>query len=287
MIRSRILHRTYYNYSSPVMLGPHVLRLRPREGHDVRIVSSTLDLQPAANVRWYRDAEDNCIGVATFERETQQLAIVSDVTVEQYPDGFDDTDPSASASPIPAGDALEDAAILAPYLQASGPAQSMAAILAGSDRPTSASSTLQALTQLSARIHTSLRYVVRMEAGVQAPGHTLEIGAGSCRDQAALFVEAARHLGIPARFVSGYLQTEGLSADRGSTHAWAEAYVDGRGWIAFDPTSAAAVGPGHIAVSVARTPGSVPPVAGSFTGGASASLEVGVWVTRLAGSAPA
>jgi hypothetical protein len=115
MVRSRILHRTYYNFSGPVLLWPHVLRLRPREGHDLRIVASTLDLHPAGTVRWYRDAEDNCVGVATMPGATQHLEITSDVIVEQYPAapvlaaGF-------AADPNGAGDAWHGLAKLSPYL---------------------------------------------------------------------------------------------------------------------------------------------------------------------------
>jgi transglutaminase-like putative cysteine protease len=122
---------------------------------------------------------------------------------------------------------------------------------------------------------------------VQTPHYTLATGAGSCRDMAALFIEAARHLGFAARYVAGYLRTDASSAGFGATHAWAEAYLPERGWTAFDPTGEAAVGPDHIAVNVARDPGTVPPVSGSFTGIARASLEIGVWVTRLADDAAA
>lgn len=266
------------------MLGPHALRLRPREGHDLRIISSRLDIQPSASVRYFRDAENNSVGIATFRQATQQLAIISDVTVEQYPDAPDDAVSADSSGPIPADDALQALASLGPYREVSGPASTVAAILPVPAGDSSLHS-MQLLTELSERIRTRLRYAVRIEAGVQAPARTLAIGTGSCRDLAALFIEAARHLGIAARFVSGYLRTDGSSTDRGATHAWAEAFVPDRGWTGFDPTGVGGVGPDHIAVSVARDPGKVPPVAGTFTGGASATLDVGVWVTRLGDAA--
>lgn len=278
VIRSRVLHRTYYNYSNPVLLGPHTMRLRPREGHDLRILSSQLQLQPCGHLRWYRDALDNCVCVATFDVPTQQLSITSDVTVEHYPGGPGTT--AWTADRLPAGDSADELAILAPYRKASGDTGSVATILP----PPSGLPTMQRLAELGDRIRTGLRYTVRMEAGVQAPDRTLALGTGSCRDLAALFIEAARHLGVPARFVSGYLRTEGSGPDHGATHAWAEAYVAGHGWTGFDPTAIGAVGPDHIAVSVAREPGTVPPVSGSFTGAAQASLDVGVWVTRIPGA---
>ena len=112
-------------------------------------------------------------------------------------------------------------------------------------------------------------------------GDTLSLGTGSCRDFANLFMEAARHLGLAARFVSGYLYAEPSAANYGSTHAWAEVFLPGAGWKGFDPTIGKIVGTDHTAVAVARLPESVPPVAGSFVGPPGASLDVGVWVTEL------
>ena len=116
---------------------------------------------------------------------------------------------------------------------------------------------------------------------MQSAADTLSRGSGSCRDFANLFIEAARHLGLSARFVSGYLHTPPSAIDFGATHAWAEVYLPGAGWKGFDPTVGAIAGTTHIAVAVARLPESVPPVAGSFVGPPGANLNVGVWVTEL------
>jgi transglutaminase-like putative cysteine protease len=123
---------------------------------------------------------------------------------------------------------------------------------------------------------------VREEPGVQSATDTLTRASGSCRDFANLFMQAARHLGLAARFVSGYLHAEPSSANYGSTHAWAEVFLPGAGWKGFDPTIGKIVGTDHFAVAVARLPESVPPIAGSFIGPPGASLDVGVWVTALA-----
>jgi transglutaminase-like putative cysteine protease len=143
------------------------------------------------------------------------------------------------------------------------------------------------MVQLSQHIRTSIRYVVRPEAGVQAPGDTLVLGSGSCRDMAALFVEVARRFGLASRFVSGYLRVDASGPNLGATHAWAEVYLPGIGWTGFDPTSDGAVGPDHFAVAVARDPGTVPPVSGSFSGACGTTLDVGVWVMPLADASPA
>jgi transglutaminase-like putative cysteine protease len=137
------------------------------------------------------------------------------------------------------------------------------------------------LQHLCDSIHASLTYVRREEPGVQTGAETLDRGAGSCRDFAALFMAAARQLGFAARFVSGYLHTPPSTDDFGSTHAWAEVYLPGAGWTGFDPTLGTLAGTDHIAVAVARRPEAVPPVAGSFVGAPGARLSVGVWVSRL------
>ena len=116
---------------------------------------------------------------------------------------------------------------------------------------------------------------------MQTPAETLSLGTGSCRDWALLFIEAARRLGLAARFVSGYLNTPPSPRNYGATHAWAEVFLPGAGWKGFDPTTGLVVGTDHIAVAVARLPESVPPVKGSFIGPPGSSLDVGVWVTPL------
>jgi transglutaminase-like putative cysteine protease len=137
------------------------------------------------------------------------------------------------------------------------------------------------LTRISAQIRNGLSYRLREEPGVQTAAETLSCGTGSCRDFANLFVEAARRLGLAARFVSGYHHAPPSAVDFGATHAWAEVYLPGAGWKGFDPTLNEIAGTNHIAVAVARLPESVPPIAGSFFGPAAASLDVGVWVNQL------
>jgi transglutaminase-like putative cysteine protease len=137
------------------------------------------------------------------------------------------------------------------------------------------------LRRLNRKIHRTLSYKIREEPGVQSATVTLSRGTGSCRDFANLFMEAARCLGLASRFVSGYLHAPPSAVNLGATHAWAEIYLPGAGWTGFDPSVGELVGTDHIAVAVARSPESVPPVAGAFIGPAEVSLEVGVWVSEL------
>lgn len=287
MVRHRILHRTYYNFSAPVVLGPHTLRLRPREGHDLRIESSVLQIEPEARLHWFRDAEDNSVAIASFgNAATQQLAIVSEVCVQHYGGGQHATSRAdAATARWPAAYLDSEREVLAPYMQASSTSASVESAFlrrASGGWDTAGHSIDESLTGLADHIRTTIGYGARMEAGVQTPDETLRRGWGACRDFAAVFVQGARRLGLAARYVSGYLRADASPDNLGATHAWAEVYVPGAGWRGFDPTNMGGVGADHIAVAVARDPDTVPPVSGSFSGLASPHLDVGVWVTRLA-----
>ena len=145
--------------------------------------------------------------------------------------------------------------------------------------------TFSLLDQINRSITGQFSYQMREEPGVQTPAFTLACKSGSCRDFAALFIEACRYLGLASRFVSGYLNTPLNAGSNGSTHAWAEVYLPGAGWKGFDPTSGEVTGNRHIASAVARHPEAVPPVAGSFLGSANLSpiLSVAVRVGALGG----
>jgi transglutaminase-like putative cysteine protease len=283
MQRYKILHRTYYNFSAPVRLEPHTLLLRPREGHELHIESSKLEITPLATLRWHRDVEDNSVAVATFKSVATQLAIESEVIIQQYNSAPLDFLVADYAIAYPFSYTSGDRFILAPYMnmavRASG--DTLDQWLANMWQPGGQSQTYSLLKRISSQIHNGFSYLRREEPGVQTAAETLSRGTGSCRDFANLFLEAARRLGLAARFVSGYLHTPASSADFGATHAWAEVYLPGAGWKGFDPTLDEIAGTGHFAVAVARLPESVPPIAGAFFGSASASLDVGVWVSEL------
>lgn len=283
MRRFKILHRTYYNFSGIVQLEPHVLRLRPKEGHELLIESSSLDITPTASLRWHRDVEDNSVAIATFDTPTQQLVIESEVIIQQFNESPLDFLVDVYATDYPFAYCPEDRIVLTPYLQATRlPARDpLVKWVATLWQTGEAIQTYALLERLCVHINQSLSYQVREEPGVQTPADTLSKGTGSCRDFANLFMEAARHLGLAARFVSGYLHAEPSSANYGSTHAWSEVFLPGAGWKGFDPTIGKIVGTDHTAVAVARLPESIPPIAGSFVGPSGASLDVGVWVTAL------
>jgi transglutaminase-like putative cysteine protease len=283
MRRYKILHRTYYNFSGPVWLEPHSLRLRPREDHELHIESSTLEITPAATLRWHRDVEDNSVAIATFTSPTNKLSIESEVVIQQYNQTPLDFLLANDATDYPFAYTSEDWVVLAPYTNFVGamPNVLLSESVAKLWQPGERLQTYALLQRLCTHIHQNLAYRLREEPGVQSAADTLFWGTGSCRDFANLFMEAARHLGLAARFVSGYLHAPPSPVNFGATHAWAEVYLPGAGWKGFDPTTGEIVGNTHIAVAVARLPESVPPVAGSFVGPPGANLDVGVWVTEL------
>lgn len=268
MKRFRIEHLTEYSFGAHVTLQPHRLLLRPRENHQVRITSSALAITPEAEIRWQRDALDNSVAHASFLSAGDRVRIVSTVEIEHYEDAPLDFVVAPHALMHPFGYAADEQADLAPFLAPSWANESERVQrwldeLAIVDR---SQQTFSLLDRLNRIIHTGFRYRVREEPGVQSPSSTLALGSGSCRDFAALFIEACRRLGLASRFVSGYLHAPSTEAGDASTHAWAEVYLPGPGWKGFDPSTGELTGGHHIAVAVARHPEAVPPVSGSFVG---------------------
>lgn len=281
MQRYKIIHRTYYNFTAPVTLGPHNLRLRPREDYELRIESLDLKISPEADVLWHRDVEGNSVAIATFTGSTRQLAIESEVIIQQYLENPLDFLVADYAVAYPFSYQADDRVLLAPYMAAPGSAGAadLQEWIGGIWRQGESIQTYSLLQRLTDFIYKNMAYSIREEPGVQSASTTLARRTGSCRDFALLFMAAARELGLAARFVTGYLHAP-LSTDAGATHAWAEIYMPGAGWKGFDPTIGTIVGTDHIPVAVARLAESVPPVAGSFRGSASAKLDVGVWVSE-------
>ena len=283
MQRYKILHRTYYNFSSTVTLGPHFLRLRPREDYELRIESFSLNITPKATLLWHRDAEGNSVATATFDIATQQLVFESELIIQQYNEAPLNFMVADYAVHYPFNYTQDDQVLLSPYIQL--PDQdTQQQIKQWTQQLWQAGEKIQtytALQRIASHIFKNFTYKLREEPGVQTAKETLACNTGSCRDFAQLFMDAAKCMGLAARFVTGYLHAPGLDA-AGATHAWAEVYLPGAGWKGFDPTIGAMAGTDHIPVAVARLSKSVPPIEGSFIGEPKSTLDVGVWVSKLA-----
>jgi len=278
-----ILHRTEYRYRQPVRLGPHRLMLRPRESHELRLVSSEITTWPLSTLSWAQDVFGNSIATASFGVDSDTLVIESAATLELTSAPWPIFPIAASATRYPFSYSAEErtdlgALLSMQYPDSMGRLSSWAAgFVLG--HPTD---TLALLKDLNAGISATASYQAREDEGTQPPARTLDLGRGSCRDFAVLFVEAARALGFGARIVSGYIFNPTQPFGTGTTHAWGEVFVPGAGWITFDPTNRKMGGFNMIPVAVARTLSQAMPVSGTFTGGSDdqLALTVAVRVTQ-------
>ena len=280
----KVAHLTEYTFTEPVTLEPHRLLLRPREGHDIRIVSSKLEITPTHSIKWHRDVYDNNVATVSFQEPASYLSIFSEVILEHYEESPFDFLVADYAVNYPFQYQSREEADLIPYQKPNYP-EDQAMLrdwLNGSGMVQGAVETYVLLDQLCKWIPANLNYQMREEPGVQSPSQTLNNGSGSCRDYAALFMEICRELGMASRFVSGYLHAPSTQSGHGHTHAWAEVYLPGPGWKGFDPTSGELTAREHIPVAVSRHPEWIPPVAGSFVGNTQRPvLTVNVQVNAL------
>ncbi len=282
-----IWHRTTYRYRRPVTLGIHRLQLRPRESRDLRVVSAQIAVTPSAPLTWANDVFGNAIATVSFAAPADTLIVESRIACEHRSEAWPlfDIAPSAASYPFAYSDdeRLDLGALLTP--QYPDPDGRLLAWAGGFVRsyPTH---TLSLLKDINAAVSAWISYQSRDAEGTQPPLATLDRGWGSCRDIALLLIEAARRLGFGARIVSGYLvnrddQPGAMigATGAGSTHAWAEIYLPGAGWVTFDPTNRTVGDFSLIPVAVARDIRQAVPVSGSFIGTPDDFLGMAVEVT--------
>jgi transglutaminase-like putative cysteine protease len=282
-----VRHTTTYRYSRPVRLGDHRLMLRPRDSHDLRLISTNLNLSPSASIRWMHDVFGNSIAIASFAKPANELRIESDLTLETFAVERPPFQITPEAVSYPFVYSADDRIDLGRMLerQYADPGGRLAAWARGFVR-SNPTDTLALLADLNSGIAAWISYQSRDTEGTQSPLETLDRRWGSCRDFAVLLIEAARCLGFGARVVSGYLYNP-TAIGAGTTHAWADIYVPGSGWIAYDPTNRTIGGGNLIRVAVTRDIVQAAPITGSFVGTADGYLgmTVDVSVTAAGGSA--
>lgn len=259
--------------------------LRPRESRELKLIKMNINTTPAGRIDWSSDVFGNAIAIAGFdagEAGTDTLLIESTAELDLTSDAWPVFPIAASAASYPFRYSSEERADLGMLLQAQylDPMQCLGGWAHGfvHGNPTD---TLSLLKDLNAGVSAAIQYQARDDEGTQSPSRTLSSGRGSCRDMALLFVEACRVLGFGVRIVSGYLCSPANPV--GATHAWAEVFVPGAGWITFDPTHGRMGGFNLIPVAVARDLAQAMPVSGSFIGGGNdlARLTVGVEIEPL------
>ena len=267
-------HITHYRYDRPIHLGPQIVRLRPAPHSRTRILSYSMRVEPTTHfVNWQQDPQSNYLARLVFPKMTTFFRVEVDLVAEMAVLNPFDFFLEPSAEQFPFTYAPELLIELAPYLHKDPATPRFAEYLAAIDA--SRQPTNGFLVGLNQRLQKDIAYLIRMEAGVQTPEETLVNASGSCRDSGWLLVQLLRHLGLAARFVSGYLiqlksdvksldGPSGTEVDFTDLHAWCEVYLPGAGWIGLDPTSGLYAGEGHIPLACSPEPSSAAPISGEI-----------------------
>ncbi len=268
-----VRHATVYRYSAPVLFGQHRLMLRPRDSHDLRLVGAELAISPPGKVRWLHDVFSNSVALVDFEAPAAELSIVSALLLERYALARPDFPIAPEAESYPFMHSADDRSDLGRLRERHYPdPHGVVEAWARQFILETPANTFNLLATMNAAIRGAFAYHARDEEGTQTPLETIERKSGTCRDFALLFIEAARALGFGARFVTGYLYDPALEGGAavqgaGTTHAWAEIYLPGAGWVEFDPTNALVAGESLIRIAVTRDPSQAMPISGTFAAG--------------------
>ena len=292
-----IRHVTTYRYRQPVAFGEHRMMLRPRDSHDQKVIEASLDISPEpSSLHFIEDAFGNHVAIARFDGSATELSFESIVSLEHSPADASDLALTEAARSFPVGYSAEEMPDLAHCIERhhADPDDEVGRWARQFLHASGSIGTLELLVRLCQGIHQGFLYRRREAKGIQQPLETLRLGHGSCRDFALLMIEAARSLGLAARFVSGYLAVPlahdeepagdgAVNPAHGATHAWAQVYLPGAGWIDFDPTSGSVGKAALVTVAVVRDPDQALPLHGTFIGSASDPLgmEVHVSVTSV------
>ncbi|WP_091735085.1 transglutaminase family protein [Phenylobacterium immobile] len=278
-----IRHRTAYRYRKPVAFGEHRLMLQPLEGRDQRIVSFDLAIDPRPEaLRHFSHVSGATLGVARFAVRSRSLTVESRVLVDHRP-----------AAPFAEDEAPDQLIGLMPFLYAPELRPDLAPFLARAEhsahdavaeyahrfvRPLGATDLREALSLMTQAMARDFRYGTRLSGHPQRPEETLARAGGSCRDFAVLMIDAARSLGLAARFVSGYVRTAPSTEVRGGghTHAWTQVFLPADGWVDFDPTNGGIGAKNLIRVAAVRDPLQALPLHGVWFGDAGDSLGMQV-----------
>jgi len=271
-IHVALSHITHYKYDRLVKLGPQVVRLRPAPHSRTKVLSYSLTIEPAGHfMNWQQDPFANYQARLVFPEAARGFKVTVDLVVEMAVfNPFDFfLEPQAEVFPFKYSEA--QAVELAPYLVTEPATPLLRKYIDSIDL--TPRETNNFLVSLNQKLQSDIKYAIRMEPGVQTPEETLELACGSCRDTGWLMVQIFRHLGLAARFVSGYLiqlkadvksidGPSGAEKDFTDLHAWCEVFLPGAGWVGLDPTSGLMASEGHIPLACTPEPSSAAPIEG-------------------------
>ena len=290
-----IRHVTTYRYRRPVAFGEHRMILRPRDSHAQKVIEANLQISPKpTSLRLIQDAFGNHVGIARFSGRAKDLCVESTVRIEHSPLDAADFDLEDVPRTFPIQYSADEMPDLAHCIERHqpDPGNELGRWARQFLPPGVSTNAFELLNRLSQGINHGFLYRRREARGIQQPVETLQLGHGSCRDFAMLMIESARALGFAARFASGYLavpsdepEEPARGSTGGSTHAWAQIYLPGTGWIDFDPTRGSAGTIGLVTVAVVRDPRHATPLHGTYIGFPSDHLTMEVQV-RVTSDAP-
>ena len=282
MTRLLVKHLTTYRYAEPVAFGPHRMMLRPRDSHEMRLFSATLTTSLPADLDWTYDVFGNVVCTAHFQGTTDELSIESRLEIERFASAVPTHFATGADVPFPLAYSPDEMLDLGAGLTGAGmPFEPELEAWIHTILAAHPGGSIDLLRGLGEEIHSTFAYETRFEGTARSASETFALRSGACRDFAAFFIAIARRLGFGARFVSGYLfdpPAEGSMGLQGvgATHAWAEVFLPGAGWIEFDPTNGLVASDRLIRVAVAREAHQAPPISGSFIG--TPTAFAGLWV---------
>jgi transglutaminase-like putative cysteine protease len=277
-VKLSLRHRTGYRFDRPVFLEPHIIRLRPRVDGTLRLIETTLAIDPPPAVRAENlDLEGNAVTQVWFDGKTDHLIIESRSTIETLR-----TDPfqfllDGPSGTLPYTYPADWNQRLSAYRNAPEQVSSAVRALALSTADEAAQQRDRFPAVLTDRLHEDYAIEYREDGPPRDPAATLALKSGACRDLAVLFVECCRSVGLAARFVSGYAHVD--DAVEQEFHAWAEVYLPGGGWRGYDPTLGLAVADRHVVVAAAADPADAAGISGTYRGSAVATLESAVEIS--------
>jgi len=264
-----IKHITTYRYRRPVAFGEHSMMLRPRDSHDQRVIEEKLVITPTpANIRQTRDAFDNHVHIVRFAARAKELRFASTIRLEHSHLDLHDLKMDERAQAFPFSYGAHEMPDLVRFVERKpfDPEHHVDEWTRNFLRKNRHLDTREVVINLTHEINRSFKHVRREEKGIQTPLRTLELGSGSCRDLAVLMIDAVRSIGMAARFVSGYLHIPADDEVGGNTHAWAQVYLPGPGWVDFDPSNGIVGNRDLVRVAVVRDPHHATPLHGTWMG---------------------